>query len=286
MFHQGELRATMREMETALALYTPALHPQFGIQDPGVMCMAYSSWGLWELARPDSALERINQAVKMADEFQHRFSQAVALAYAASIELLRGEIDAALARADACARVCEDSGFPVWLAISRCMHGYLLCERGEFDTGLHEMRTGYAQWLATGAMVSQPLYLALQVEGLILAGQLGAAADRVDEGLAITGRYGERQLEAELMRLRGELALRRGDAAVGEAWLKRAYALALRQHRLGFALRSATALARHWATAGRCVRASRLLVPLVARWSEGRSTRDLRTASALIESLH
>jgi hypothetical protein len=286
LFHQGELRATMREMETALALYTPAMHPQFGIQDPGVMCMAYSSWGLWELGLPDSALTRINQAVALADKYQHRFSQAVALAYGVSIELLRGETDAALARADACVRVCEDSGFPVWLAITRCMRGYLLCERGEFDLGLREMNTGYAQWLATGAMVSQPLYLALQIQGLMLAGQLDSAEARVDEGLAITSRCGEHQLEAELTRLRGEIALRRGDAVAGETWLKRAYAVAMRQHRLGFALRSATSLARHWAGTGQPERARRLLVPLAARWSEGRGTRDLRTASALIESLH
>ena len=286
LFHQGELRATMREMDTALALYTPAMHPQFGIQDPGVMCMAYSSWGLWELGRPDSALERIDRAVAMAGEFDHRFSQAVTLAYGVSIQLLRGESDVALARADACVRVCEDSGFPVWLAITRCMRGYMLCERGEFDTGLREMTAGYAQWLATGAMVSQPLYLSLQVEGLMLAGQLDAAAHRVEEGLAIIGRYGERQLEAELTRLRGEIELRRGDATAGEGWLKRAYALALRQHRLGFALRSATSLARHWAAAGQRDRARRLLEPLAARWSEGRGTRDLRAAAAVVESLN
>lgn len=286
LFHQGELRATMREMETALELYTPAMHPQFGIQDPGVMCMAYSSWGLWELGRPDSALARINRAVALADGFAHRFSRAVALAYAVSIELLRGETDAALARADICMRVCEDAGFPVWLAITRCMRGYLLCEHGEFDTGLREMETAYAQWLATGAVVSQPLYLALQIEGLLLADQLDTATARVTEGLAIVGRYGERQLEAELTRLRGEIALRRGDTAGGEAWLKQAYALALRQRRFGFALRSATSLARHWAASGRDARARRLLVPLAGRWSEGRGTRDLRSAAALIESLH
>jgi class 3 adenylate cyclase/tetratricopeptide (TPR) repeat protein len=285
LFHQGDLRATMREMETALALYTPAMHPQFGIQDPGVMCMAYSSWGLWELGRPDAALARIKRAVGLADQFEHRFSQAVALAYAVSIELLRGETDAALARAETCMRVCEEAGFPVWLAITRCMRGYLMCERGEFDSGLREMNTAFAQWLATGAVVSQPLYLALQVEGLLLADQLDAAAERVREGLAIVGRYGERQLESELTRLRGEIALRRGDATAGEDWLKRAYALALRQRRLGFALRSATSLARHWATTGRGARARRLLVPLTGRWSEGRGTRDLRSAAALIESL-
>ena len=285
LFHQGALRATMREMEAGLSLYTPALHRHFGVQDPGVMCLAYSSWGLWELGQPDSALARINQAARMAAEFEHKFSQAVALAYGTSIDLLRGETDAALARADACIRVCDEAGFPVWLAITRCMRGRLLCEQGAFEVGLREMRAGYAQWLSTGAMVSRPLYLALQTEGLMLAGQWEGAAACVDEGLAIVDRYGERQLEAEMRRLRGELALQRGDIIEAEAWLKSAYALAIRQHRLGFALRSATALARMWAAGGRHDRARRLLVPLVARWTEGRTTRDVRAALTLCEAL-
>lgn len=285
LFHQGALRATMREMEAGLALYTPAMHRQFGVQDPGVMCLAYSSWALWELGRPDAALARIDYAARMAREFEHKFSQAVALAYGASIELLRGETEAALRRADACIRVCEDAGFPVWLAITRCMRGRLLCEQGAFDEGLGEMRAGHALWLSTGSLVSQPLYLALQTEGLMLAGQMDAAAACVEEGLAITARYGERQLEAELRRLRGQLALRRGDAREAEGWLKSAYALAIRQHRLGFALRSATSLARLWAADGREARARRLLLPLVERWTEGRTTRDVSAALALAASL-
>jgi class 3 adenylate cyclase/predicted ATPase len=285
LFHQGELRAAMREMEAGLTLYTPAMHQLFGVQNPGVMCMAYSSWGLWELGKPDSALARINHAVGISEEVGHKFSQAVALAYGASIELLRGETDAALTRSDACIRVCEDSGFPVWLAIARCMRGRLLCERGEFAYGLSEIRAGFALWLSTGAMVSRPLYLVLQTEGLMLAGEVAAAQACVEEGLAISSRTGERQLEAELRRLRGELALQRHNASEAETWFKSAYAIAIRQHRLGFALRSATSLARLWAADGREARARRLLVPLVARWREGRATRDVRTALALCESL-
>jgi predicted ATPase len=285
LFHQGDLRATMREMDAGLALYTPALHRLFGVQDPGVMCMAYSSWCLWELGWPDAALARIDHAAAMALEYQHKFSQAVALAYGVSIELLRGETEAALRRADNCIRICDEAGFPVWLAITRCMRGRMLCEQGSFDTGLSEMRAGYALWLSTGAMVSRPLYLALQAEGLMLAGHWAEAASCVDEGLAIIARYGERQLEAELHRLRGELALQRGDRADAQTWLKRAYALAIRRHRLGFALRSATSLAALWAADGRGARARLLLVPLAARWTEGRGTRDVRAALALCQAL-
>lgn len=284
LFHQGRLRATMREMDAALAAYTPALHPQFGVQDPGIMCMAYSSWALWELGRPDSALQRIQSAVEMAQAFEHRFSQAVAMSYAVSVELLRGDHDAALARAESCAALCDEGGFPVWLAITRCMRGYLWCQRGQLDDGLREMEVGYALWRKTGAVVSQPLYLALQVEGLLLAGRLDDAADRVEQGLALVAKHGERQLASELTRLQAELALRRGLLHEGEAGLKRAYALALRTHRLGFALRSATTLASLWAGSGRLGRARRLLEPLAARWQEGRDTRDLRAAAALIAS--
>jgi len=286
LFHQGELCATMREMETGLSLYSPALHRLFGVQDPGIMCLAYSSWGLWERARPDAAVARIDHAIAIATEFEHKFSQAVALAYGASIHLLRGEPQPAQARAEACIRVCEEAGFPVWLAIARCMRGRLLCGHGDFDAGLAEMRAGHALWLSTGSMVSQPLYLALQAEGLMLAGEPEAAVACVDQGLAIAERYGERQLEAELRRLRGELALQRGEGTeLAETWLKSGHALALRQHRLGFALRSATSLARCWAAQGRQRRARRLLVPLLARWSEGRDTHDLRAALALCDTL-
>ncbi len=285
LFHKGELRATMREMDVALGLYTPQMHRLFGVQDPGIMCMAYSSWALWELGRPDSALARINKAVAIAREYEHKFSQAVALAYGVSIQLLRGETEAALARAEDCIRVCEESGFPVWLAITRCMRGRLLCEQGRLDEGLIEMREGHGMWLSTGAIVSQPLYLSLRAEGLLLAGELEGAANCVDEGLDITERYGELQLQAELKRLRGEIALRRGDLESGGAWLKRAYAQAMRQHRVGFALRSATTLASAWAARGEHERARRLLQPLTARWTEGRTTRDVRAALALCETL-
>ncbi|MBL8289964.1 MAG: AAA family ATPase [Rubrivivax sp.] len=285
LFHQGALRATMREMDAGLALYTPALHRLFGVQDPGVMCMAYSSWGLWELGRPDAAKARIDHAIAMAAEFEHKFSQAVALAYGVSILLLRGETEAALARADQCIRVCEDAGFPVWLAITRCMRGRLLCEQGDFGPGLSEMKAGYQQWLSTGSMVSRPLYLSLQAEGSILAGHLDGAQACVDEGLAVVERTGERQLESELRRLAGELALARGDAAAAESSLRQACVVALRQRRLGFALRAATSFAKLMAGDGRQARARKLLLPLLARWHEGRSTRDVQRAQALADSL-
>jgi predicted ATPase len=165
------------------------------------------------------------------------------------------------------------------------MRGYLQCELGQFDRGLPEMNAGYAQWLGTGARVSQPLYLSLQAQGLMLAGDLATAEARVDEGLAIVEQLGERQLEAELTRLRGVQRLQRGAVAEGEGWLRRAYVVALRQHRLGFALRSATDLARLWASQSREEAALRLLAPLAARWREGRDTRDVKAAETLIASL-
>ena len=212
LFHKGELRATMREMEVALGLYTPHMHRLFGVQDPGIMCLAYSSWALWELGRPDSALARINEAVAIARSSstssarRSRWPTASASSCCAARPRRRWRAPtpasaSARRRASrcgwrsraACAAACCASRAGSTRAWSRCARAMRM-------------------WLSTGAMVSQPLYLSLQTEGLMLAGELEGAAECVDEGLDIIERYGERQLEAELRRLRGEMALRRGDA--------------------------------------------------------------------------
>ena len=244
LFHQGELRATMREMEAGLALYTPALHPHFGVQDPGVMCLAYSSWGLWELGRPDSALARINRAARWP-----RVRAQVQSGGRAGL----GRQCRAPARRDRCCACARRRVHPrlrrvglPGVAGHHALHARPPALRaGRIRRRLGEMRAGYAQWLSTGAMVSRPLYLSLQAEGLLLAGHWRARrlawmrAWRSSTAMAsASSRPSSRACAANS---RCGVATRRRSLA------EAAYALAMRQHRLGFALRSATSLARLWA---------------------------------------
>jgi hypothetical protein len=180
-------------------------------------------------------------------------------------------------------RVCDETAFPVWMAIARCMRGRLFCDQGSFDVGLSEVRVGYALWLSTGSMVSRPLYLSLQTERLMLAGEFETAQAYPNAGLASIERFGERRLGPTYGACMPRL---RCSAARWRTPMRRcAGPMHSRSGSTDWALHCAAPPPwRLWAADGRRARAQRLLEPLVASWSEGRATRGVQAALALCES--
>ena len=186
LFHKGSCAQQCARWTSALALYTPQLHRLFGVQDPGDHVhgvLVVGAVGAW--AAPMRRWRASTRRVAIAREFEHKFSQAVALAYGVSIELLRGETEAALARAEVCIRVCEEFGFPVWLAITRCMRGRLLCEQGRLRRRPERDARGprhVALDRRDGLATSLPL---AAHRGTPARRQTRSAAGCVDEGLDI-----------------------------------------------------------------------------------------------------
>jgi predicted ATPase len=146
--------------------------------------------------------------------------------------------------------------------------------------------------LATGAVVAKPHYLALLAD---LDGRLGRSAEglrRLEEGLAVAEELGERFYEAELHRLRGELALHlhgegvrcRAVEAEAEASFRRALQISRRQFARAWELRAATSLARLWRKQERREEARAILAPVYQWFTEGLETRDLGDARALLET--
>lgn len=291
LFHEGDGVAAVRRMDECLAVYKPEHHHRAAVQDPGVMCLCYSAWGQWELGHPDDALGRIERVLGLARQLDHKFSLGEAWGFAANVHRYRGEHGQALECAERAIEICEDGGFALWLAHAHVMRGWLLCERGEHASGIGEMQEGLALWQRSGAVVTQPLYLALLAEGLARSGDLPQALARLDEAMAIIDRHGERYFEAEVRRLSAELRLQRDGRqqpaarAAAVQGLQAAHALAMRQHKRGFALRSATSLARLWHEDGRAREAGDLLGPQLAWFKEGLQTQDVLQARVLLQTM-
>ena len=169
LFHQGEVAAAVEHMDACLEAYEGLEHRPSALQDPRVMCLCYSAWGLWELGYPDRALDRASNVVALADSLNHRFSMGEAYGFRTTVHYFRGEFDAAKTWAERAIQICEDSGFVVWLAHARVMYGRVLAELGDVETGVNEMQRGYQMWSQSGAVVTRPFYLAMQAEGLALA---------------------------------------------------------------------------------------------------------------------
>jgi hypothetical protein len=149
--------------------------------------------------------------------------------------------------------------------IERIRQGVAMCE----EVGLHVLWTGAHAALA---------------EAWGRAGDPGGGLNAIDGGIALVEQTGERQWEAELCRLRGELlALAGADDAQVEAGFQRALQVARQQQARSLELRAALGLARLWQGQGRCDDARQLLRPLYAGFTEGFDTADLVEARALLE---
>ncbi len=291
LFHQGELVSAVAHMDACLYEYSRMPQRPRAVQDPEVICMCYSAWGKWQLGYADQAANRARQVVALSEKLNHKFSMAEAYGYGSSVHHFRGDNAQALQYAERTAEISEDNGFAVWLAYGKLMRGRVIAEVGDTEAGITEMSQAYDMWAATGTLLTTPYYLALQAEGLALAG-------RPDDGLALLHRafdivckYGERYYEAEIRRLLGELTLQsaalRGqdDSVAAERWFVGALAFAEEKQLRSLALRSAISLGRLRLAQGRSAEALQILQPAYEWFEEGKGTRDLELARTLIENL-
>ena len=294
LFHQGHLPQAVVLTDQCLADYQRLGHHPSTVQDPGVMCLCYSAWALWELGHADQALQRAQRVVALAEQLDHRFSIGQAFGFLAVIHYFRGEYTAGLLAAQRAVQVCEAGGFAVWLAHAKVMQGRLAAELGDLDGGLAAMQQGHAMWAASGAVVTRPFYLALQAEVLALAGRPDDALARVVEAHTLIQRHGERYYEPEVLRLRGELLLQCSTSPGGvpaallaqaQGWLQAGLDAAHAMHLPGMALKCALSLARlalRPGQAGTTQPAAALLAPVLRLLTEGQGTRDLQQANALL----
>ena len=108
----------------------------------------------------------------------------------------------------------------------------------------------------------------------------------LDNALAIAERSDERCQEAELYRLKGELALSEGKGSTeAEASFLRALGTAKKQKSKAWELRAAMSLARLYQKQNRLDQAREILGQALGGFTEGFGTPDLRDAGVLLDEL-
>src|SRR2546421_8069887 len=95
-----------------------------------------------------------------------------------------------------------EQGFPFHLAHGTAIHGWALMEQGQVENGIIQIRQGIAAYLALGAELERPYYLALLAEAYGKGGQVGEGLRMLDEALADVNQHAVWFHEAELHRLK------------------------------------------------------------------------------------
>jgi predicted ATPase len=130
-----------------------------------------------------------------------------------------------------------------------------------------------------------PQYFALLARACEIAGQIEEGLTLLDDALEIAERTGERSLEAELNRHKGQLLLRQGHVEAAEELYRKALGIAVEQEAKLWELRAAVTLARLRRDQGRHAEACELLAPVYGWFTEGFDTPDLKEAKALLSEL-
>jgi predicted ATPase/class 3 adenylate cyclase len=285
----GELAQARVHLEQGIRLYDqhPSHSLSFAGDDPRVCGRRLVALALSLLGYPEQALQRRREALTLAQELSHPFSLAFVLSQVAILHQWRREAKATRECAEAVMTLSTEQGFSHILAMGTVLRGWALAAQGQEEEGIAQICQGFAAWQAAGQELGRPYCLALLGEAYGKVGQAEAGLSVVAEALAAMEKTGQRDYEAELHRIKGELLQRQAvpDAPQAEACFQQALAVARRQQAKSWELRAARSLNRLWQQQGKRDEARELLAPIYSWFTEGFDTPDLQEARALLEDL-
>src|SRR4029450_8910928 len=94
-FYLGQLSQAHAHFAQGIRLYDPHQHHaltfRYGNIDPGAACLAFAGCTLWLLGYPDQALERVNEALTLAQHLEHPYTLARVLYWTTLLDQLRRE---------------------------------------------------------------------------------------------------------------------------------------------------------------------------------------------------
>jgi predicted ATPase len=288
LMYVGAVTSAHMHFIQGTALYDPQQHRTSAFlhgEDAGVNCQGFAARMLWHLGYPDQGLAQSQEAVTLAQQSADSYSLSSALHGAAVFHHCRRDVRATQERAEATIHLATEQGFPHWMAMSFIMHGWALAQQGQAKEGIAQMTQGLQAYLATGAAIRRPHFLALLAEAHGTIGQPETGLTMLTEALALVDTTGERWYEPELYRIKGELLLQHaGDNQTEtESCFHHALEIARSQQAKSFELRTATSLARLWQQQGKRQEAHDLLAPVYGWFTEGFDTADLQEAKALLD---
>ena len=291
-FLQGDFESCRVHTDAGLRIYDPREHGTLAAlrtgHDPGVAHGVYRAWTLWMLGYPDQSARCVHEMIELAEKLEHPLTLAYALCFAALMRNHRGDYAIAKELAAEALVITTENRFALWTAWARMQQGWAMAGLGDFERGIPAMREGLEGWKSTGARVGFTFFPVTLAEMCLHAGKLDDAEQLLDDALPMVENNDEHFYEAELCRLKGELALARGELGREPEALERferALTIARTQRARSWELRCSMSRSRLLSARGEREQALRELEAVHAAFDEGFESGDLRAARHQIESL-
>jgi tRNA A-37 threonylcarbamoyl transferase component Bud32/tetratricopeptide (TPR) repeat protein len=289
MFHLGQLERAHEHLARGLELHDPSFHGprvwQTGIE-PGIFCRCEFSRTLMLRGFPDQGLAAAREAVAQARALDHPQPLVFAMLFEIIGLISRREPKEALAVFDQLATLCRAHGIAQELQWAAALRGRALIELGETEQGFLELEEGIAGHRRTRSALLRPYYLVLLAGGLIRLQRYDDALRALEESATVAAATEQPSYESERARLEGTIFSRLGgrDPEADQAF-RASLSIARAQGARWLELRGARAYADFLVNRGRAAEARTLLTPVLAWFTEGRTTMDFVYAETLLRSL-
>jgi tetratricopeptide (TPR) repeat protein len=191
----------MRGVEIWRSGGTPS-HAEF-LDAPVVICLCYEALSEWHFGEIVSCQAAIAEAISLAKELNDMVGLAAALHFSASIAHYNRNTNEVERFASDLIELSTRRDFSYWLATGTIFRGWARSVSGDTAQGISWIEEGIEDFRATGVTLAVPYWLALKAEALQLAERTSEALEAISEAEAIAERSEERDLSAELHRLRG-----------------------------------------------------------------------------------
>jgi predicted ATPase len=256
--------------------------------DQHVMPRMFLARILWLKGFPNQAMRTVEDAVQAALEAKHAVLICEVLCHAACpIAMWTGDF----ALADRHVKNLVDHAtrhtLLLWRELACMFEALLAVSCGDVVGGLRLLRAGFDELGESMPPLDYVWFQSELAEALGRAGQIADGLTVAEQAIERCEQTNEQWLCAELLRVKGDLMLRKkSTAAKAEDSFREALDWARRQGALSWELRAATSLARLLRDQRRCAEAIAVIQPVYNRFTEGFRTTDLANAKALIDDLH
>ena len=286
----GEYREARGHLERALVLFQPGRDDDLGFrfgQDAGVAAMLNLALTLWPLGSIGRAVSLVGDAEARIAGLAHIGTRPYGKWHVAMFELMRGDRSRAASYAHELSRLAHGYDLSSFRAWGVFLEGLATAQSGTATSGLENMRRGVELLRDQNALLYDGLVKVALVEAEASAGGVDRAIAVLEEALATSERIGHRAFEAELLRVRGEILLKRdsSNSANAEEWFRTAIAVAKQQGTRSFELRASLSLAKLYQSTDRPADAHAVLAPALEGFAPTPDMPEIAEALALLAAL-
>ena len=289
-FWQGEFVGARDGLKTAVSLYKPAEQQTKMLStqiDPGLSALIHLGWVLWVVGYPEQAREAGEEAIAQARELCQPYALAMALFWAGSTYTCCGQFSVAAQHLKELSNLTEEHDLAYLGACANILDGQIEIAKQQYAEGLGLIEKAFSAFGTQGAGLGRPWAVSMPVAALAKIGKVDKGQAMLEGGFKAVQEKGERQWEAELYRLKGELLLATAepDLCAAADCFGQAIDISRAQGAKSLQLRATMGLVQLMRRQDQVDKALQDLTDLYGWFSEGLDTMDLKAAKVLMDEL-